>query len=103
MNQGWHEFINNEMLFYPCGFNIPRIVNQLSNFINAITGEKRASLNMIVALYAHNNELNKEGIENEKDEELSHISVIRLKKRIKKTIGKLSQRTGPKRKENKVK
>ena len=48
MNKGWHECNNNEMCFYPCGFNIPRIAHQLSNYADAIAGEwNRIRLNLM--------------------------------------------------------
>ena len=39
-NQGWCECNNNEMLFYYCGFNIPRMPCQLSNYADLTTGER---------------------------------------------------------------
>ena len=80
MNQGWHECKNNEMHFYPCGFNIPRIANQLSNCIDVITGQRnRIKLNPMTESYVHNDDLkdceieekrhNKEDANNNKNKE----------------------------------
>lgn len=45
------------MNFCPCGFNIPRFANQLSNFTGVIAGERNVtSLNPMAEPYAHNGE-----------------------------------------------
>ena len=53
MNQGWHEFNNNEMHFYHYGFNIPRILSELSNHADLITREKTTKLNPMAKSCAH--------------------------------------------------
>ena len=58
MNQGWHECNNYEAYFYPCGFNIPRIANQFSNYADSLTGERnRISLNPMEEPYVRDGEL----------------------------------------------
>ena len=39
INQGWYECDKNMMYFYVCVFNITKIVNYLSNYIDLLAGE----------------------------------------------------------------
>ena len=53
MNKGWCKCDQNIMHFYPCGYNIPRIVNNLSNYIDLIEGDgKTGKSNTLVEPHA---------------------------------------------------
>jgi len=35
-NQGWHKSTNNTTYFFTCGFDLPTVVDNLSNYIYAL-------------------------------------------------------------------
>ena len=61
-------------IFYPCRFKIPRLTNQFSNYIDAITGEKCMSLFPTAVLCVCRCELNNEKINKDKDDQLSCVN-----------------------------